>query len=257
MSTALNQPADETGSAVVTADGVAAFTAATLAYGTAGVPPLYAARLAAPVLRRVLAGALAGGPVIHVAQELVSHAPLETGQLVSVRGRVAEVVDFGFAPAMVVEVDIASAGRLLLTSTSTMLLHGRERVGRPAPRVRRTAFGDQLAVTEVALPSDLATRYAEASGDDNPIHIDETAARAAGLPGVVVHGMCVLAVAWAATERTLRRAPVAASCRFSRPVTPGADLAVRLCATASADAVAAEVSQHGHAVLKNATFEFS
>jgi len=257
MSTALNRPADEIGTAVVTTAEVAAFTSATLAYGTAGVSPLYAARLAAPVLRRVLAGAIAGGPVIHVAQDLVSHAPLETGQLVSVRGRVADVVDFGFGPAMVVEVDIAAAGRLLLTSTSTMLLHGRERVGRPAPRARRTAAGDQLAATEVALPADLAARYAEASGDDNPIHTDDAAARAAGLPGVVVHGMCVLAVAWAATERVLARPPVAASCRFSRPVTPGADLAVRLCATGSVDVVAAQVSQRGHAVLKNATFEFS
>ncbi len=257
MSTALNQPAEEISPGVVTADEVAAFTSATLAYGTAGVPPLYAARLAAPVLRRVLAGAIAGGPVIHVAQELVSHAPLAIGQLVSVRGRVADVVDFGFAPAMVVEVDVAAAGRPLLTSTSTMLLYGRERVGRSVPRARRMAVGDRLAATEVALPADLAARYAAASGDDNPIHTDDAAARAAGLPGVVVHGMCVLAVAWAAAERMLARAPVAASCRFSRPVTPGADLAVGLCATGSVDVVAAQVSQHGHAVLKNATFEFS
>lgn len=32
-------------------------------------------------------------------------------------------------------------------------------------------------------------RYAGASGDFNPIHHDETFARAAGLPGVMAHGM--------------------------------------------------------------------
>lgn len=31
--------------------------------------------------------------------------------------------------------------------------------------------------------------YAEASGDYNPIHTDETAAKSAGLPGIIAHGM--------------------------------------------------------------------
>src|SRR5579859_4472616 len=33
------------------------------------------------------------------------------------------------------------------------------------------------------------TRYAEASGDHNPIHLDDEFARSVGLPGVIVHGM--------------------------------------------------------------------
>jgi acyl dehydratase len=31
--------------------------------------------------------------------------------------------------------------------------------------------------------------YAHASGDHNPIHLDESVARASGLPGVIAHGM--------------------------------------------------------------------
>lgn len=38
-------------------------------------------------------------------------------------------------------------------------------------------------------------RYAEASGDDNPIHLDDDAARTAGFDGVIAHGMSVLALA--------------------------------------------------------------
>jgi acyl dehydratase len=38
-------------------------------------------------------------------------------------------------------------------------------------------------------------RYAEASGDRNPIHLDETFARSAGLPGVIAHGMLTMAFA--------------------------------------------------------------
>lgn len=36
-------------------------------------------------------------------------------------------------------------------------------------------------------------RYAEASGDPNPIHLSAEAAEAAGLPGVIAHGMLTVA----------------------------------------------------------------
>jgi acyl dehydratase len=36
-------------------------------------------------------------------------------------------------------------------------------------------------------------RYAKASGDDNPLHLDPAAALAAGLPGTPVHGMLMFA----------------------------------------------------------------
>jgi len=35
--------------------------------------------------------------------------------------------------------------------------------------------------------------YAEASGDPNPIHLSDEAAEAAGLPGVIAHGMLTVA----------------------------------------------------------------
>lgn len=36
--------------------------------------------------------------------------------------------------------------------------------------------------------------YARASGDDNPIHTDLEAAKKAGLPGCIAHGMLVMAL---------------------------------------------------------------
>jgi acyl dehydratase len=47
----------------------------------------------------------------------------------------------------------------------------------------------------------LTARYAGASGDFNPIHIDEEFARAVGLPGRILHGLWTMAqVARAQTE---------------------------------------------------------
>jgi acyl dehydratase len=59
------------------------------------------------------------------------------------------------------------------------------------------------AVPELAVTPDkyLPVRYAGASGDFNPIHIDEEFARAVGLPGRILHGLYGMAlVARAQTE---------------------------------------------------------
>jgi len=54
--------------------------------------------------------------------------------------------------------------------------------------------GEELE--ERALPPidrDRLRKYAEASGDPNPIHLSEEAAAMAGLPGVIAHGMLTVA----------------------------------------------------------------
>ena len=63
-------------------------------------------------------------------------------------------------------------------------------------------------------------RYAGASGDLNPIHWDERAAREAGLPGVIAHGMLTMGLAarvvtdWAGARGTVTEYRT----RFRRPV---------------------------------------
>ena len=69
-------------------------------------------------------------------------------------------------------------------------------------------------------------QYAEASGDRNPIHLDETFARSAGLPGVIAHGMLTMAFAnqmltdWLGDRRLLKRLQG----RFAGMVVPGDDV---------------------------------
>lgn len=53
--------------------------------------------------------------------------------------------------------------------------------------------GAQLPDLVVPLSGELVARFAEASGDPNPIHLSDGAARAAGLPGQIAHGMLALA----------------------------------------------------------------
>ncbi len=88
--------------------------------------------------------------------------------------------------------------------------------------------GDPVAEITAHVDADQTWRYRDASGDTNPIHVDEVVAKEAGLPGVIVHGLCTMAfcslavVAAAANgdPALLRRLAL----RFSRPVHPDTDL---------------------------------
>ncbi len=69
-------------------------------------------------------------------------------------------------------------------------------------------------------------QYAAASGDRNPIHLDDTFARAAGLPGIIAHGMLTMAFAnqlvtdWLGDRSYLKRLQG----RFAGMVLPGDEL---------------------------------
>jgi acyl dehydratase len=61
--------------------------------------------------------------------------------------------------------------------------------------------GEQIPQLSVTPDKYLTNRYAGASGDFNPIHIDEEFARAVGLPGRILHGLWTMAqVARAQTD---------------------------------------------------------
>ncbi len=61
--------------------------------------------------------------------------------------------------------------------------------------------GDQIPELRVTPDRYLTVRYAGASGDFNPIHVDEEFARSVGLPGRILHGLWTMAqVARAQTE---------------------------------------------------------
>jgi acyl dehydratase len=61
--------------------------------------------------------------------------------------------------------------------------------------------GGEIPTLSVTPDRYLTNRYAGASGDFNPIHIDEEFARAVGLPGRILHGLWTMAqVARAQTD---------------------------------------------------------
>lgn len=63
-----------------------------------------------------------------------------------------------------------------------------------------TSVGDTIAARTVAVGRDSLVAYANASGDQNPIHQDEAFATSVGLPDVIAHGMWTLGATGAVVE---------------------------------------------------------
>ena len=95
-----------------------------------------------------------------------------------------------------------------------------------APDFESIQAGQSLPPLTKHVTVEQIQRYAEASGDRNPIHLDETFARSAGLPGVIAHGMLTMAFAnqmvtdWLGERSLLKRLQG----RFAGMVLPGDDV---------------------------------
>ncbi|ETZ70148.1 maoC like domain protein [Mycobacteroides abscessus MAB_030201_1075] len=102
---------------------------------------------------------------------------------------------------------------------------------------------------------DQTFRYGPAAGDPMPIHLDNDAAVAAGLPGIIAHGLCTMAfTSWAAlTEladsRTERLKELAV--RFAKPVLPGQDITTNFWTNGAAGTFSYETNVGEDLVIKN------
>lgn len=98
---------------------------------------------------------------------------------------------------------------------------------------------DAVARVVMGIAADQTYRYAEASGDRSPIHLDADFARTVGLPGIIVHGMCTMAMTGravveqvcAGNPARLKRLAV----RFSHPVLPGQEITTHIWAAGRRD----------------------
>lgn len=120
--------------------------------------------------------------------------------------------------------------------------------------------GDELPELTVTPDKYLTVRYAGASGDFNPIHVDEEFARQVGLPGRILHGLWSMAqVARAQTQagggpHALRRLDV----QFRGMGLPEREIKVTGSVRSVEDGVAlvdTVAEQDGNQIIRNAEAE--
>lgn len=110
----------------------------------------------------------------------------------------------------------------------------------------------------VTFTRDQITAYAEASGDRNPIHLDEDFARSVGLPGVIAHGLLQMGllavVAGEAAGGPSRLRSLA--CRFTGMVEPGDTVTFTAQPAGGGRLELGATNQRGEAVLTKAVAEY-
>jgi acyl dehydratase len=167
--------------------------------------------------------------LLHAREEHLLHEAIGAGDRLEVRSVIESIDDHPAGETFTVRaIESAPDGRTVAEVIGTMLIRG---PGRAERRESPPAPGTVVFEDSVEVAPDQMERYAQASGDSNPIHLDRAAARRAGLRAPILHGMCTMAMALRGAVNGLaegdptrvRRALVT----FSRPVVPGRTLTTR------------------------------
>ncbi|MGI8684431.1 MAG: MaoC/PaaZ C-terminal domain-containing protein [Acidimicrobiales bacterium] len=209
--------------------------------------------------------------IVHGEQDMHFHQPLAPGQRLATAAEAfsVRVGRSGTRYTMKVLSEDTTTGTLVLEQYVTMFIRGMsdgESAGpdKPEHGFPRGARSQPLGAVTVHVDDDQTYRYKEASGDDNAIHVDPAVATAVGLPGVIVHGLCTMAMTSQAVISSvaggdparLRRLAV----RFSRPVFPGTDVVTSLFDAGPVDGrriYAFEAHSGGELVISNGRAEVS
>ena len=210
----------------VSPDGVADFVEATgddPDRWLAAAPPGFMSVALFAVAPELL-GLLYEHSVIHGDQSFAWYRPMTVGTEMTVSGEVTRARERGGVHFITFEMEASDADGVLATGSAGFLAAGEatattsaEERAEPAATDHGSPGHHQMAASR----SDLV-KYAAATRDWNPIHWDHAAAVAAGLPGVVAHGL--LQASWALKAASDfeegDRPLVAAKVRFRAPLPP-------------------------------------
>jgi acyl dehydratase len=171
--------------------------------------------------------------VVHGEQLLELHQPLAPAATVLGKSRVTEIVDKGAGKGALVEFERRlfdqASGELLATMRQVNFCRadggfgGSSRSARP-PASNEPPSSAPNHVVDLPTRPEAALIY-RLSADPNPLHVDPSAARAAGFPRPILHGLATFgiaghallaAVCGYASERIR-----SLSTRFTKPVFPG------------------------------------
>lgn len=177
--------------------------------------------------------------IVHGEQDMHFHQPLRPGMRLATTVT-AESVRVGGSGTRVVSkaASVDADGQPVVTQWFTVFVRGMsdgESAGPDKPdhelpdTAREKPFGDPFVVH---VDDDQTFRYRDASGDQMPIHVDDAFAKSVGLPGIIAHGLCTMAMcSQAVVQRCCDGDPsklTRLAVRFAANVFPGNDVEVQL-----------------------------
>lgn len=223
--------------AAATNDPIAAHASGDLAPPVFAVVPAFTAL--APASVSVIPGELIMA-VVHGEQDFRFHRPIEPDMTLVTRAAPVGIRPRSTGATVCVKGETRAAGSddLVVEQYMTSFVRGAQTQVSAGEEPPDHAFDEALrerdpdAETSQTFDADQTYRYSEAAGDPMPIHLDDDLAKAMGLPGIIIHGLCTMAFTSVAVIQhacpddpsALRRLAV----RFSRVVQPRQTITTRI-----------------------------
>jgi acyl dehydratase len=172
--------------------------------------------------------------LVHGEQDMEFPNPIRPGDVVTATAKLVSIETKTTGETMTVKLSAANQnGQPVQKTLFIIFIRGaRNRDASSEPRANEPAHGAPIFTIAQTIDQDQTYRYAEASGDPNPIHVDQNIAKMAGLPGIIVHGLCTMAfTSKVAIDKLCGGDPTRLKrlrVRFSRPVLPGQTITTKV-----------------------------
>jgi acyl dehydratase len=155
--------------------------------------------------------------LVHVENRIEQRRPVRSDETIDLRVRPNDLRDHPAGTAVDLVAEATVDGELVWRDVSTYLRRGGGGSGDGEKKPRKKQEPPK-AKAHWKVPGDIGRRYADVSGDRNPIHLHPLSAKAFGMPGAIAHGMWVKARCLAALEGLLPGAH-ASEVAFKAPLT--------------------------------------
>ncbi len=173
--------------------------------------------------------------LVHGEQEIEFVRPVSPGEVIDTSAAIVSIETKATGEVLGVESTSRGAnGDLVQRAVFSAFIRsgGSGRPGQSAPRPEPAPRQPPLFTHREETTEQMPRDYAEAAADYHQIHLDPQAAAKAGLPGVILHGLCTLALCSkpfierlsGGDPRRLRRLHA----RFVRPVFPGQPIDIKV-----------------------------
>jgi acyl dehydratase len=161
--------------------------------------------------------------VVHTRNRIVQHRPLHVDDAGQIRAWLEGHRDTARGQELDLHTQVQVDGQVVWTETSTFLARRRDRSRPPRrgeaglPNMQIPPRQDVTTSTFVVAPG-VGREYARVSGDFNPIHIADVAARFFGFKRAIAHGMWSLARCAAEIGGPAFSRPCTLDVAFRRPI---------------------------------------
>lgn len=170
--------------------------------------------------------------LVHGEQDMYFHGVVRPGDEIRSEGEISEIIEKETGEIYSVTVKSWNQrDELVLEAKYTFFIRGEKKDVKKIEKDKEETYPTPTFSQTMKLKENQSLIYAEASGDRNPIHTDENFAKMVGLPGIILQGLCTMAIAQKAIiDEVLGRDPTRLKrlkVRFAKPVLNGDTLTTK------------------------------